>query len=397
LLTVGACIGLLVSGAVVGPRGETVNGEPITPIAPVEALNADKIELGRRMFHDVRLSRGERTSCATCHDLGRAGDNGRARSAGADGRLLDFNASTVFNAALNARLNWRGNFRSFEDQNEAVLLDPRLMDETWPRLLAKLRIDAEYRAIFRAIYGDGPQREHVLDALATFQRSLLTPDARFDRYLRGERDAITADETRGYQLFKAYGCVSCHQGVNIGGNLFQKFGVFHDPFAERGATDVADTAVANLGRFAITGNEADRNVFRVPSLRNVAVTSPYFHDGSVASLAAAVEIMARSQLGRDLPRQDIDVIVKFLGTLTAPIKGHPCPPAPTVTPNESIAPSCTDDHRPDAAPDLLPGSRRSARRCFARTHTRCAAGADSHRCRPAARRASGAHRAASQL
>jgi cytochrome c peroxidase len=321
LLTVSACIGALVSGAVVGPRGATVDGEPITPVPPVEALNADKIELGRRMFQDVRLSRGERTSCAACHDLGRAGDDGRARAAGADGRPLDFNTSTIFNAALNARLNWRGNFRSFEDQNEAVLLDPRLMGETWPRLLAKLGADAEYRAAFRAIYGDGPQREHALDALATFQRSLLTPDARFDRYLRGERDAITADEARGYQLFKAYGCVACHQGVNIGGNLFQRFGVFHDPFAERCATDVAGTDVANLGRFAITGNEADRNVFRVPSLRNVAVTSPYFHDGSVASLAAAVEIMARSQLGRNLPPQDIDVIVKFLGTLTGSYQG----------------------------------------------------------------------------
>jgi cytochrome c peroxidase len=321
LLTVSACIGALVSGAVVGPRGATVDGEPITPVPPVEALNADKIELGRRMFQDVRLSRGERTSCAACHDLRRAGDDGRARAAGADGRPLDFNTSTIFNAALNARLNWRGNFRSFEDQNEAVLLDPRLMGETWPRLLAKLGADAEYRAAFRAIYGDGPQREHALDALATFQRSLLTPDARFDRYLRGERDAITADEARGYQLFKAYGCVACHQGVNIGGNLFQRFGVFHDPFAERGATDVAGTDMANLGRLAITGNEADRNVFRVPSLRNVAVTSPYFHDGSVASLAAAVEIMARSQLGRNLPPQDIDVIVKFLGTLTGSYQG----------------------------------------------------------------------------
>ena len=190
------------------------------------------------------------------------------------------------------------------------------MNATWPELLAKLRADADYRAAFKALYG-GPEREHVLDALATFQRSLLTPDARFDRYLRGERDAITAEEARGYQLFKAYGCIACHQGVNVGGNLFQRFGVFYDPFAARGNAGAAD-----LGRYTITGREDDRKVFRVPSLRNVAVTSPYFHDGSAASLAEAVDIMARSQLGRELPRDDIDLIIRFLRTLTGVYRGQ---------------------------------------------------------------------------
>jgi cytochrome c peroxidase len=255
-------------------------------------------------------------SCASCHDLARGGDDGRARSETSDGRPSDFNASTVFNAALNARLNWRGNFRTLTEQNEAVLLDPRLMNVTWTELLAKLRADADYRAAFKALYG-GPEREHVLDALATFQRSLLTPDARFDRYLRGERDAITAEEARGYQLFKAYGCIACHQGVNVGGNLFQRFGVFYDPFAARGNVGAAD-----LGRYTITGREDDRKVFRVPSLRNVAVTSPYFHDGSAASLAEAVDIMARSQLGRELPRDDIDLIIRFLRTLTGVYRGQ---------------------------------------------------------------------------
>jgi cytochrome c peroxidase len=152
-------------------------------------------------------------------------------------------------------------------------------------------------------------------------RSLLTPDARFDRYLRGEREAISADEARGYDLFKAYGCAACHQGVNIGGNLFQRFGVFHDPFAERGTTNAAD-----LGRYTVTGRDDDRNVFRVPSLRNVAVTPPYLHDGSVASLDEAVGIMARSQLGRELPEQDINLIVRFLHTLTGVYQGRSLAP-----------------------------------------------------------------------
>ena len=316
-LTIVACIGSLAVAAVMHSLAESIDGEPITPVPAAEALDPAKIELGRRMFHDVRLSRGDRVSCASCHDLARGGDDGRARSETSDGRPSDFNASTVFNAALNARLNWRGNFRTLTEQNEAVLLDPRLMNVTWAELLAKLRADADYRAAFKALYGGGPEREHVLDALATFQRSLLTPDARFDRYLRGERDAITAEEARGYQLFKAYGCIACHQGVNVGGNLFQRFGVFYDPFAARGNAGAAD-----LGRYTITGREDDRKVFRVPSLRNVAVTSPYFHDGSAASLAEAVDIMARSQLGRELPREDIDLIIRFLRTLTGVYRGQ---------------------------------------------------------------------------
>jgi cytochrome c peroxidase len=315
-LTIVACIGSLTVAVVRHSLAEGIDSEPITPVPAAEALDPAKIELGRRMFHDVRLSRGDRVSCASCHDLARGGDDGRARSETNDGRPSDFNASTVFNAALNARLNWRGNFRTLTEQNEAVLLDPRLMNATWPELLGKLRADADYHAAFKALYG-GPEREHVLDALATFQRSLLTPDARFDRYLRGERDAITAEEARGYQLFKAYGCIACHQGVNVGGNLFQRFGVFYDPFAARGNAGAAD-----LGRYTITGREDDRKVFRVPSLRNVAVTSPYFHDGSAASLAEAVDIMARSQLGRELPRDDIDLIIRFLRTLTGVYRGQ---------------------------------------------------------------------------
>lgn len=247
-----------------------------------------------------------------------SGDDGRARSTAADGGQLDFNAPTVFSAALNFRLTWRGNFRTVEEQNEAVLLDDRLMNTSWEELLPKLRSDSDYSRRFVTLYGAAPDRTDVLDALAIFQRSLITPNARFDRHLKGERDAITADEEHGYQLFKAYGCIACHQGANVGGNLFQKFGIFRIPFA--GQQNVTQ---ADLGRFAITGVESDRHVFRVPSLRNVAVTAPYFHDGRTASLADAVKIMARSQLGRELDQRDADLIVKFLATLTGEYRGQP--------------------------------------------------------------------------
>jgi cytochrome c peroxidase len=291
--------------------------EPITPVPRDLALNAEKVRLGETLFHDVRLSRGDVLACSSCHVLPEGGDDNQARSPGWEGELLNFNASTVFNVALSFRLNWRGNFRTLEKQNEAVLLDPHLMNTTWQELLAKLRADPAYREAFAAVYGSDPTREQVLDALATFQRSLTTPDGRFDRYLRGEHDAITPEEERGYGLFKDFGCVACHQGVNVGGNLFQRFGIFHDPFAQ------LPPRPADLGRFTVTGEPDDRFVFRVPSLRNVAVTAPYFHDGRAETLEQAILEMARSQLGRELTGRETDLIAGFLRTLTGEYRGRP--------------------------------------------------------------------------
>lgn len=297
-----------------GPPAE----EPIAPVVAAESLDQAKTALGDSLFNDARLSHDDVIACASCHRLDLSGDDGQIRSAAADGGSLDFNSPTVFNAFLSFRLNWRGNFRSIEEQNEAVLLDHRLMNTSWEELLPKLRSDPDYAARFRALYGTAPDRTTVLDALAVFQRSLATTNARFDRYLRGERDAITADEEQGYRLFRAYGCIACHQGVNVGGNLFQKFGIFQNPFAGQESLSMADQ-----GRLAITGDASDRHVFRVPSLRNVAVTAPYFHDGRTASLGEAVKIMARSQLGREIDQRDTDLIVKFLGTLTGEYRGRP--------------------------------------------------------------------------
>jgi cytochrome c peroxidase len=311
---------LVASAAVFGTlAAQSIDSEPITPL-PQKVLSVSdrgKVDLGRRLFEDPRLSRGGDISCSSCHNLDHGGADRRPRPMGGDGNPLDYNSPTVFNASANFRLNWRGNFRTFEEQNESVLLDPRLMGAAWPELLARLRAEPDYQEQFKAFYGSSPERPHVLDALAAFQRSLVTPDARFDRYLRGERSAITPEEEQGYRLFKEYGCVACHQGANVGGNLFQQFGVFYNPFAARPTALEAD-----LGRFTLTGKMSDRHVFRVPSLRNVAVTAPYFHDGSAATLAEAVETMARSQLGRELSGEDIARIVAFLDTLTGTYQGR---------------------------------------------------------------------------
>jgi cytochrome c peroxidase len=190
------------------------------------------------------------------------------------------------------------------------------MNTSWAELLPKLQQDVSYPREFTHAYGGGPTRPRVLDALAAFQRSLATPNSRFDRYLRGEGDALAPAEEQGYRLFKSYGCIACHQGANLGGNLFQRVGIFGDLFPPHMASE------ADLGRLSITGIESDRKVFRVPGLRNVAVTAPYFHGGQTASLSEAVEIMARSQLGRELPAQDVDLIVRFLHALTGEYQGR---------------------------------------------------------------------------
>jgi len=291
--------------------------EPISPVQEHALSDGKKIALGESLFNDIRLSHGDVVSCASCHGLDQGGDDGQARSRAANGRLLDFNTPTVFNVALNFRFNWRGNFRSLEAQNEAALLDPSLMNTTWPELLAKLSTNRTYTGHFFAVYGKLPNRQNVLDALAAFQQSLVTPDAPFDRYLKGDRQAMTAEEKRGYELFKNYGCMACHQGVNVGGNLFQKFGIFADPFAGQASISRAD-----LGRMTVTGRSADRHVFRVPSLRNVMLTAPYFHDGRTSSLSEAVRIMARNQLGRELGTRDVADIVAFLAALTGEYRGR---------------------------------------------------------------------------
>jgi cytochrome c peroxidase len=295
---------------------EAGGGEPVAPIEPPAQLEAAKVALGQRLFHDPRLSHDNLFACSDCHQLQSGGHDGRVRSPGADGRPLEFNTPTIFNVSGNARLNWRGGFRTLEAQNESVLLNPRIMNTNWDELLSKLRGDGTYLTDFSAIYASTPARAHVLDALATFQRSLLTPNARFDRRLRGVPDAISPEEERGYQLFKSYGCVACHQGANFGGNLFQPFGIFDDPFKGRPEAGRWRRSVAD-------GRDRDAQFFRVPSLRNVAVTAPYFHNGYVASLAEAVEIMGRSQLGRELPKSDVDLIVQFLETLTGEHEGRP--------------------------------------------------------------------------
>jgi cytochrome c peroxidase len=291
--------------------GASPRNEPIKPISLTRTADPARTELGRRLFHDVRLSANNRVACVSCHDLTHGGADSRAHSLGIGGKPTAVNTPTVFNAALNFRQFWNGRADSLEAQIDAVIENPDEMGSTWPDVVAKVAQDASYKTGFTEAYPDGVTQANIRNAIATFERTLLTPNSPFDRYLLGDTDAISAGEKAGYLKFKQYGCVACHQGVNIGGNMYQKFGVMGDYFTQRGNPTDAD-----LGRFLVTRNEEDRHVFKVPSLRNVALTAPYFHDASAKTLEDAVDVMFRYQLGRAASPEDKGLIIRFLKTLT---------------------------------------------------------------------------------
>jgi cytochrome c peroxidase len=285
--------------------------EPIIPLPSSLNVNPAHAQIGRQLFHDVRLSANAKVSCASCHDVSKGGADVRAHSRGFRGQETAVNAPTVLNAAFNFAQFWNGRANSLETQIDGVVQNPVEMGSKWSDVVALVGRDAAYRKSFTAAYPDGVSKTNIQNAIASYERTLITPNAPFDRYLRGEANAITPLEKAGYVKFKQYGCIACHQGINVGGNMFQKFGVMADYFAQRGNPTKAD-----LGRYLITGEEDDKHVFKVPSLRNVALTAPYFHDASAATLDAAVDVMFRYQLGRVASREDKAQIVAFLKTLT---------------------------------------------------------------------------------
>jgi len=298
--------------AAIGGVRAALPDEPIQPIPLKHGQDPARAELGHRLFQDTRLSANNRISCASCHDLNKGGADARERSVGFNGQRTGVNAPTVLNAALNFKQFWNGRADSLEAQIDGVVQNPVEMGSKWADVVAKVSQDDSYRAAFAAAYKNGVTKANIQNAIATYERTLTTPNSRFDSYLRGNGRALTDEEKAGYAKFKQYGCVACHQGVNVGGNMFQKFGVMGDYFAGRGR----QLSQGDLGRFAVTGDPADKHVFKVPSLRNVALTAPYFHDGSAKTLEEAVDVMFKFQLGRTASRADKAAIVAFLNTLT---------------------------------------------------------------------------------
>lgn len=284
------------------------------------SVDLDKrvIALGEKLFHEVRLSGNDTISCASCHGLNTGGVDNRFRSIGVNGGVGGVNAPTVFNSGFNFVQFWDGRAPTLEAQIDGPVNNPLEMASDWNKVIGKLQRDKSYLKEFAALYRDGITQANIKTAIATFERSLVTPNSRFDRFLRGDQTALTEQEQNGFDLFRDYGCASCHQGINLGGNMFEKMGLMGDYFTDRGNVTEADN-----GRFNVNHLQHSQHEFRVPSLRNIALTSPYFHDGNAQTLEQAVAIMAKYQLGRSMPQQDLAAIVAFLKSLTGEYQGKP--------------------------------------------------------------------------
>lgn len=288
--------------------------EVISPIPQQVQLDARKVGLGEMLFQDPILS-DSNVSCETCHSLTQAGVDQLPVSINVQGGFDVMNTPTVFNAGFNQYQMWSGRVASLEQQIDDVINNDKHMNSSWPAILQRLRRHDVYPALFADIYADGISVPAIQDALATFERSLITPDSAFDRYLRGDKQAISSEQKEGFRLFKDYGCISCHQGINLGGNVRALLGVFIE--RTKPGSD------ARGGSAEVELPQSEVNIYRAPPLRNVARTAPYFHNGSIANLHEAVIVMARSQLGRDMPAEHADKIVAFLDSLTGEYRGKP--------------------------------------------------------------------------
>ena len=285
----------------------TVKGA-IQPIPIKMQVDVQWVRLGKALFNSTLLSRDNTISCASCHLVNFGGDDGFPVSTGIDSQVGSRNAPTVLNAVFNFRQFWDGRSQDLADQVSGPVHNPIEMGSNWPEVINKLRREPEFNNAFLALSPDGVTQGNIVKAITTFEETLITPNAPIDRYLMGDANALTSQQKRGYDKFLQFGCIACHQGRNIGGNIYQKLG----------RIDVVPKKLLNdTGLFELTKKLDDMYVFKVPSLRNVAETAPYFHNGSVDSLQEAVKIMAQSQLGTVLSQQDIDDLVALLQSFSA--------------------------------------------------------------------------------
>lgn len=297
---------------------EQMASTAITPIPLSIPYNEDKAALGERLYFDPVLSVNQTVSCATCHQLKTfAGSNGIAVSHGVFGKKGELNSPTVFNSVFNLSQFWDGRAPNLKEQAKGPLFNPVEMGHVdWGSLEKILLEKSNYAADFKRLYPEtGLTLDNLADTIAEFEKTLITPNARFDQFLKGNENALTQREKKGYALFQNLGCIACHNGINIGGNIYQKAGVF-EKFSslENGKW---------LGRFHITKNPSDKFYLKVPTLRNIALTPPYFHDGEVATLAEAIRLMVKHQLGKTATEEEIALLEAFLKTLNGEYQGVP--------------------------------------------------------------------------
>ncbi len=283
-----------------------VFGDQLVYPLPKVVYNKQKAALGERLFLDPSLSKDSTVSCADCHSLSRYGVDNKEFSTGIGGAKGGVNSPTVYNAVFNFVQFWDGRAKTLKDQAKGPLLNKVEMGNTEKGVVAAVEKNRYYAVEFKKIYKDGVTFDNIADSIAEFEKTLITYNSKFDRYLMGDKSALTKTEQEGFGLFKGKGCISCHNGVNLGGNMFQKLGVtveYKDP-------------KSNLGRYGVTKNEEDKYMYKVPSLRNVEMTAPYFHNGLVGSLKDAIVLMGEHQLGVEFTKKELERIEAFLKTLT---------------------------------------------------------------------------------
>ena len=284
--------------------------EPIQPIPKALPVDAQKVALGFRLYHDPRLSGDSTLSCAHCHSLNTGGVDRRKTSIGVGGAVGPINAPTVFNSVFNSEQFWDGRAPTLQVQAGGPPLNPiEMASKSWEEIIGKLDKDPVLTRDFVAAYPQGLSGETITDAIAEFEKTLITPDSPFDNWLRGDDNAMTMQQKHGYQLFKDNKCATCHGGTILGGRSFEPLGLKRD-------FNFGEITAADIGRMNVTSEARDRLRQKVPGLRNVALTAPYFHRGDVATLDEAVKLMLRYQVGTELPQQDVDDIVAFLESLT---------------------------------------------------------------------------------
>lgn len=288
--------------------------EPVQPLMDSIAVDPAKVALGFKLYHDVRISANNTVSCATCHPLDKAGVDGLVTSTGIYDQKGGINAPTVYNSALNTVGQfWDGRAKDLQEQAGGPPLDALEMGSNWEQITGKLKEDKSMVAEFAALYPDGISAETITDAIAEFEKTLLTPNCPFDRYLKGDETALTDQQIKGYELFKTNNCATCHVGVNFGGQSYEHMGIVADYFKDRG-TPLHDNK--DYGYFNLTKDSTDFQRFKTPTLRNVALTAPYLHDGTALTLKDATKSMLKYQTGKEIPDTDIDLIVAFMETLT---------------------------------------------------------------------------------
>lgn len=283
--------------------------EPITPIPLDIPVNTQKANLGKELFFDTILSKDNTLSCHSCHLLNQGGDDNSQFSVGIDGKVGNINAPTILNSTFNFVQFWNGRAKNLQEQAMGPITNPIEMGHSFDELIKKLE-KTSYKQKFDSIYKDGITPFNLTNAIAEYEKTLITPNAPFDKYLNGDENAISNETKQGYELFKTQGCIACHHGVNVGGNLYAKFGV------------ISELQSDSKGRYEVSKNELDKYYFKVPTLRNIELTAPYLHDGRIDNLEDTVKFMAHYQLGKSLTQEDVEKIVLFLKSLTGKIKNY---------------------------------------------------------------------------